>query len=99
MYEIQTGDFYADIDPDVDRLFNISGYLPEGLPIKAGINRIVIGIFKDEASGKQIEEFVGLRAKLYSYKMAEEDHKKCKGIKKNVVNKTLTHEDYNLVYV
>ena len=32
----------------------------------------VIGMFKDEACGKQIEEFVGLRAKLYSYKMHED---------------------------
>ena len=51
-------------------------------------------MFKDEAAGKQIEEFVGLRSKLYSYKMAGEDHKKCKGVKKNVVKKAITHEDY-----
>ena len=31
---------------------------------------------------------------MYSYKMAGEDHKKCKGVKKNVVKKTITHEDY-----
>ena len=36
-------------------------------------------MFKDEAGGKQIVEFIGLRAKLYSYKMLDcfED-KKCK---------------------
>ena len=51
-------------------------------------------MFKDEAAGKQIEEFVGLRSKLYSYKMAGEDHKKCKGVKKNVVKNAITHEDY-----
>ena len=28
-------------------------------------------MFKDEAGGKQIVEFVGLRAKLYSYKMLD----------------------------
>ena len=28
-------------------------------------------MFKDEASGKQIVVFVGLRAKLYSYKMLD----------------------------
>ena len=28
-------------------------------------------MFMDEASGKQIVEFVGLRAKLYSYKMLD----------------------------
>ena len=26
--------------------------------------------------------------------MAEEDHKKCKGVKKSVAKKTITHEDY-----
>ena len=29
----------------------------------------MLGMFKDEAGGKQIVEFVGLRAKLYFYKM------------------------------
>ena len=40
------------------------------------------GMMKDEAGGKIIEEFVGLRAKFYSYKMFEgKEEKKCKGIK------------------
>ena len=84
MYEIQTEDFYEDIAGDVGKWFDTSEY-PEGLPIRTGVNKKVIGMFKDEACGKQIEEFVGLRAKLYSYKMAGEEHKKCKGVKKNVV--------------
>ena len=37
--------------------------------IKTGFNSKVLGMFKDEAAGKQIVEFIGLRAKLYSYKM------------------------------
>ena len=44
-------------------------------------------MFKDEDGGKQIEEFVGLRAMLYSYRMDGEDHRKCKGVKKYVVKK------------
>ena len=52
-------------------------------------------MFKDEANGKVIDEFVGLRAKLYSYKMLEgEESKKCKAVKKSVVKKSITHEDY-----
>ena len=49
---------------------------------KTGINKKVIGKFKDEAAGKQITHFVGLRAKLYSYKIEDQVIKKAKGIKK-----------------
>ena len=40
-------------------------------------------MFKDEAGGKQIVEFVDLRAKLYSYKMLDgsEDKKNIRGVK------------------
>ena len=52
-------------------------------------------MFKDETAGEVIDEFVGLRAKLYSYKTVEgEESKKCKGVKKSVIKKTITHEDY-----
>ena len=52
-------------------------------------------MFKDEVMCMVIYEFVGLRAKLYSYKMFEgEETKKCKGVKKSVVKKSITHEDY-----
>ena len=52
-------------------------------------------MFKDEVGGKVIDEFVGLRAKLYSYKMLEgEESKKCNGVKKSVVKKSITHGDY-----
>ena len=96
MYEIETKDFYKYISADVKRRFNTSDYPPDhpsGIP--SGFNKKVLGAFKDEAAGKVIDEFVGLRAKLYSYKMFEgEESKKCKGIKKSTVKKSITHEDY-----
>ena len=50
---------------------------------------------KDEAGGQQIAEFVGLRAKLYSYRMDEgKEEKKCKGIKKALVKKCISFDDY-----
>lgn len=50
---------------------------------------------KDELSGKIMEEFVGLRAKLYSCKMFEgKETKKCKGVKKVVVEKRMTFDNY-----
>ena len=96
MYEIQTEDFYKDINGDVKDRFDTSGYPPNhpsGIP--SGFNKKVLGMFKDEVNGNVIDEFVGLRAKLYSYKMFEgEESKKCKGVKKSVVKKSITHEDY-----
>ena len=96
MYEIQTEDFYNDISGDVRDRFDTSDY-PENHPsgIPTGINKKVLGMFKDETAGKNIKEFVGLRAKLYSYKMDEgEENKRCKGVKKQVVENTIAHEDY-----
>ena len=94
-YEIQTEDLYKDISSDVDRMFDTSNFSPNHPSgIKTGVNKKVIGKFKDEAGGKQITEFVGLRAKLYAYKIEEKEEKKCKGIKKSVVKKTITLDNY-----
>ena len=96
MYEIKTEDFYKDISGDVKDRFDTSDYPPNhpsGIP--TGCNKKVLGMFKDEAAGRIMEEFVGLRATLYSYKMFEgKESKKCKGVKKSVVKKGITHEDY-----
>ena len=76
-YEIQTKDFYKNITPDIEKLFDTSDY-PTNHPsgIKTRLNRKVLGMFKDEAGGKQIVEFVALRAKLYSYKMHHDSEDK-----------------------
>ena len=69
-YEIKTKDFYKDIKRDIEKQLDTSDY-PTSHPsgIKTGLNSKVLGMFKDDGGGKQIVEFVGLRAKLYSYKM------------------------------
>ena len=67
-YEITTKDFYKDINPDIEKRFDTSDYstnYPSG--IKTGLNSKGLGMLKNEAGGKQIVEYVGLRAKLYSY--------------------------------
>ena len=96
MYEIETEDFYKDISGDVKDRFDTSDY-PENHPsgIPTGINKKVLGKMKDEAAGKTIKEFVGLRAKLYSFVMDDgEETKKCKGVKKQVVESSISHENY-----
>ena len=95
MYEIETEDFYKDISPDVESWFDTSD-LPKEHPsgIETGINKKVIGMFKDEAGGKIITEFVGLRAKNYSFVCDGTENKKCKGIKKCVTKNSISHKDY-----
>ena len=94
-YEIQTEYFYKDISKDVEKGFNTSNFPKDHPSGIQGKNKTIPGIMKDEASGKIIEEFVGLRAKLYSYKMFEgKEEKKCKGIKKSVIKNNISHEDY-----
>ena len=69
--------FYKDINPDIEKRFETSDY-PTNRPsgIKTGLNSKVLGMFKDEAGGKQIVEFVGLRAKLYSNEMLDGSEEK-----------------------
>ena len=92
-YQIHTDDFYADIASEVPVRFDTSAHR-SNRPLPTGLNKQVIGLMKDEMGGDIIEEFVALRPKLYLYRVGSKEHKKCKGIKKNVVKKTLTFEDY-----
>ena len=61
-----------------------------------GLNKKVTGLMKDEMGGDIIEEFIDLRPKsINSYrKSGGKEEKNCKGIKENVVKRTLTFEDY-----
>ena len=94
-YEIRTQDFYKDIAPDVHDKFDTSNFDKNySSGIEVGVNKKVIGMFKDETGGKQIEEFVGLRSKLYAYKLCGSEEKKCKGVKKGVVKNEITFKDY-----
>ena len=93
VYDIKTEDFYKDIAEDVETRFDTSGYVP-GRPLPIEKNKKVIGLMKDELGGKIMKEFISLRPNMYSYRVEESEPKKCKGIKKCVVKKTITFKDY-----
>ena len=66
--EIQTDDFFEDINNDVNKWFDTSNYdKNDNRPLEIEKNKKVIGKFKDELGGKILSEFVALRAKTYSY--------------------------------
>ena len=95
-YEIETSDAYQDFWNDKDK-FDNSDY-PQDSQYFNATNKKVIGKFKDEAAGIPITEFVGLRSKMYSYmKDNDKGGKTAKGIKKNIIKKNITHENYKNV--
>ena len=59
-------------------MFNTSNYDEnDKRPFQIGVNKKVIGMFKDELDGKNMTEFVALRAKTYAYLMENgSKHKK-----------------------
>ena len=88
---IKTDDVYADMLKHAD-LYDTSNYAP-GHPLYSDQNKKVIGKFKDELGGKVMTEFIGIRPKMYSY-AGQDSGKRAKGVKKSVLRKTITHDDY-----
>ena len=83
--------FFGDTKNDVERLFDTSNYNKnDKRSLQTGINKKVIGMFKDELGGKIMKEFCALRAKTYAYLMDDYSAiKKSKGTKKCVINESL----------
>ena len=59
---IITEDFYKGIANNVERWFHTSNYDEnDEIPLPRGMNKNVIGLFKDELGGKFMKVFVGVR--------------------------------------
>ena len=95
-YCIQTEDVYRDMQSDLEK-FDTSDY-PSNHFLHSNTNKKVIGKFKDETNGCPMREFVGLRAKMYSFVLKKDgigqETKKAKGVKKSVVKREIKHVDY-----
>jgi hypothetical protein len=77
-------------------MIDTSNYLPDH-PAYSEVNKKVLGKMKDETAGVPIKEFVGLRAKLYSFRTREHEEKKAKGVVKRVIQKKIQFDDYKKV--
>ena len=56
--------------------------------------KLFVGKMEDETAGVAIEEFIGLKSKMYSYLVDESSvHKKAKSVNKNVVA-VISHYEY-----
>ena len=97
--QIQTNDFFEDINDDVIKWFDTSNYdKNDNRPLEIAKNKKVIGKLTDELGGKVLPQFVALRAKTYAYIQVNEDklekHKRAKGTKKCAIKKHLNFDLY-----
>ncbi|KAM0734143.1 hypothetical protein ACS0PU_012508 [Formica fusca] len=94
IYHIEYEDVYENIKRNVDR-FDTSDYAVDnvyGIPFA---NKKIPSLMKDENNGAIMTEFVGLRVKMYALRVdGKKDTKKVKGVKSNVVARTITFDDY-----
>ena len=91
--DIQTEDAYKDMQ-EHSWLYDTSNY-PKDHPLYDNRNKKVLGKMKDECGGGVINEVVGVRPKMYSVDLeGEKNIRKAKGVKKNVIEKEITHEHY-----
>ena len=91
MCEIKTEDVYEDFSSDTEML-DFSNYLTKSKYYDDS-NKLVIGKMKDKTGGVAIEESVGLKPKMYSFLVDNDEHKKAKSVNKNVVA-TTGHNEY-----
>ena len=80
-----------------------SSNYPRDHPLFSEVNKARLGCFKDETGGRDIEEMVCLRPKMYSIKLRGDDDrtsksiKRAKGIGRSVVS-GFSHADYRKAY-
>ena len=91
MYEIKTEDISEDFSSNKE-LLDFSNYLTKS-NFHDNWNKLVIRKLKDETGGVAIEEFIGLKPKIYSLLVDNSEHKKAKGVNKNVVA-AINHNEY-----
>ena len=97
MYEIKTKDLYKDFSKDKD-MFDFSSYSAKSNYYDAS-NKFVVGKMKDKTADFSIEEFVGLKPKLYSSSVNDSsEYKKAKGVNKNVIT-TISLNKFNYAFL
>lgn len=95
VYDINCDDVYVNLIKKNYDQFDTSDFLqPNQFGIEA-YNKKVVGVMKDENNGKIMREFVGLRSKMYSLRMNDDQiTKKAKGVKKYVLTCEIDFDDY-----
>ena len=92
MYEIKAEDVYEDFSNNKE-MFDLSNYSTKS-KYYDNSNKLVVGKMKDKTADVSIEEFVGLKPKMYLHLVNDNsEHKKEKRVNRNVVA-TIHHNEY-----
>ena len=96
IFPIKTEDFYEDIMSDLEKWYDTSQIdkkLRRYIPI--GINKSVVGMFKDELNGNIMTELVALASKLYALlDNNDKSEKKAKNVRKCGIKEVLKFNHY-----
>ncbi|XP_020299060.1 uncharacterized protein LOC109863242 [Pseudomyrmex gracilis] len=94
IYHIKCEDVYENMKRDIAR-FDTSDYPADNPYNMLRANKKIPGYMKDENNGAVMTEFVGLRTKMYATRVGNSKcTKKVKGVKRSVVARTITFDDY-----
>ncbi|KYN18249.1 hypothetical protein ALC57_09442 [Trachymyrmex cornetzi] len=94
IYLLECENVYENIKRDIVK-FDTSDYPEKNVYNIPRINNKIPDLMKDENNGEMMTEFIGLRAKMYALKViGSSDKKRIKGVKKNIVAKPITFDDY-----
>ena len=90
-YYVEDADVYEEMRNSKE-LFDFSDY-PRSSPYFDLSNKKQLGKMKDEMGGEAIEEFIGLRPKVYSIQAASQRKQAAKGIQRREASR-ITHKQY-----
>lgn len=94
IYEIKKKDIYEFMKTNCEKFDTSAFAIPNPFNIVQQ-NKKVVGVMKDENSGKIVKEFIGLRSKMYAIRMHSKlVTKRAKGIRKNILNNRISFKDF-----
>ena len=97
LYEIKTDQYFEELKNIFSSIMDFSNF-DKKHELFDEKNKKVIGYLKSEYGEKVVNEFIGIKSKLYSIKYEETSNKKtAKGLQRAVLKKFIDHEHYKNV--